>query len=436
MKSLLLLAVTLLASPAFAEDVAIVNVTVVDTQAGALAAHRTVVLHDGRIASVAAGPAPTGAKIVDGRGRYLVPGLWDMVTHLSWTHASAMPVLIANGVTAVRDEGGDLAQLAIWAEAVRSGRILGPTIFQVGPMLNGKSFNRYQYAIGSGEQAATVVRLLKFEGVDGLEIERRLPREAYLALMAQAKASGLQVGGKVPIEVTPLEATDAGQATIDNLETIYDGLFHAAHESDVAGGIDDFLAPGHDGDALIAALLRNQTAITPCIATFSDALASADVDAHQPPEYRYVARSERLQPHPVAAAELAEFRKMIPRLQRTIAKFATAGVTILAGSDIAADRIPGFSLQNEFIALALAGLSPLQVLQSATINPAKVMGRTADYGTVAVGKVADLVLLSADPTKSVLALRRIDAVVLHGRILDRAALDDQLRLAAAMAEAD
>jgi hypothetical protein len=96
-----------------------------------------------------------------------------MVTHLSWTRASAIPVLVAKGITSVRDEGGDLVETAAWATAVAAGSLSGPTIFQVGPMLNGSSFNRYQYAVGSAEQARGAVRLLKFEGVNGLEIEQR-----------------------------------------------------------------------------------------------------------------------------------------------------------------------------------------------------------------------------------------------------------------------
>lgn len=115
---------------------AITDVTVVDTRAGALAPHRTVVIHDGRIATVSMDWPPAGAKVVRGTGKFLIPGLWDFVTHVSWTRASALPVLVANGITAVRDEGGNFAETANWVEGVRNSRIVGPTIFQVGPMLN------------------------------------------------------------------------------------------------------------------------------------------------------------------------------------------------------------------------------------------------------------------------------------------------------------
>lgn len=435
MNILVLAAAALLATPVAEPDLAITDVTVVDTRTGALAPHRTVVVHAGRIACVNGDRPPRGAEVVRGAGKFLIPGLWDFVTHVSWTRASALPVLVANGITAVRDQGGDLAETAIWAEGVRSGRILGPTIFQVGPMLNGKSFNRYQYALGTPEQARAAVRLLKFQGVDGLEIERRVPRAVYFDLMQEAKAAALPVGGKVPMEVTPVEASNAGQATVDNLETIYDGVFGAGHEHDLIAGIDAFLAPGGDGAALFATLARNGTAVTPSLYAVAYALAHNDPAAARDPNYRYVARSQRHPIKPVPPEELELFRAMLSRLQRTTLRLQQAGVTILAGTDIAADRVPGFSLHDELDLLAGAGLSPFQVLQAATLNPAKTMGSTADYGTVEAGKVADLLLLNADPVREVRALHDIQAVVLHGKMLDRVALKRITAEAARQADA-
>lgn len=428
------LVVLVTGSSAVAQDVTIADVTVVDTRSGSLAPHRDVVIRGDRVVSIGRAAARPGGKVVRGAGKFLIPGLWDMITHLSWTRASALPVLVANGVTAVRDQGGDLAETAIWAEGVRSGRLTGPTIFQVGPMLNGRSFNRHQYALGGPEQARGAVRLLKFQGVDGLEIERRVPRDVYFALMAEAKASALPVGGKVPMEVTPAQASDAGQATIDNLETIYDGVFAAAHQSDLIGGIDGFLGPGGGGDALFSTFARNGTAVTPSLHAVAYALAHNDPAAARDPNYRYVARSQRKPAKPVPPDELAEFRAMLPRLLATTLRLQAAGVILLAGTDVAADRVPGFSLHDELDLLRRAGLSPLQVLQAATLNPAKVMGRTADYGTVEAGKVADLVLLGSDPTHGVAALHDVTAVVLRGRPLDRRALDRLLRAAAIDAE--
>ena len=423
-----------LALPAAAAELAITDVTLVDTRTGALTPHCTVVVRDGRIASVGTGNAPASVAIVAGHGKFLIPGLWDMVTHVSWTRASAFPAFVANGITTVRDEGGDFAETAIWAAAIRAGTLLGPTIFQVGPMLNGRSFNRYQFALGTPEAARGAVRLLNFEGVDGLEIERRVPRDVYFALTSEAAAAALPVGGKVPIAVSPAEASNAGQATIDNMETIYDGIFRANHAANIVGGIDLFLQPGGEGDKLFANLHLNGTAVTPCLSAFVSAAAEADPASPTDPNERIVARSQRHSAKPVAPEELVEFRAMLPRLSATVARLRAAGVALLAGTDVAGDRVPGFSLQAELDDLARAGLTPLEVLQTATLNPATIMHRTADYGSVAPGKIADLVLLDENPVESVGALHRIRAVVLHGKLLDRPSLDAQLEKAGVLAD--
>jgi imidazolonepropionase-like amidohydrolase len=175
--------------------------------------------------------------------------------------------------------------------------------------------------------------------------------------------------------------------------------------------------------------------VTPSLYAVAYALAHNDSAASRDPNYRYVARSQRHPIKPVPPEELELFRAMLPRLQRTTLRLQQAGVTLLAGTDIAADRVPGFSLHDELDLLAEAGLTPLQVLQAATLNPAKFMRRTADYGTVEPGRMADMLLLDADPVRDVRALHGIAAVVLHGELLDRTALDRLMVDAVRQAEA-
>ena len=181
-------------------------------------------------------------------------------------------------------------------------------------------------------------------------------------------------------------------------------------------------------------LARNGTAVTPSLYAVADAVAHNDPAAPRDPNDRYVAKSQRTPLKPIPPAELQQFREMLPRLQATTLRLQRAGVTVLAGTDVAASRVPGFSLHEELDLLAQAGLTPLQVLQAATLNPAKVMRRASEYGAVEAGKIADLVLIGSDPTRSTTALHQLSAVVLHGRLLDRAALDEQLREAAKMAD--
>lgn len=191
----------------------------------------TVVIRNKRIASVERGMPviPKGTAIVDGRNRFLIPGLCDMHVHLSYARLSALPALVANGVTAVRDMGSDLAELDKWRAEIADGTLIGPTISRAGPMLNGKEFNRYQLEVTNAVEARTAVRTLCKVGVDFIKIHRRTPREAYFAVAEESKSIGLPFTGHIPMTVTPGKASDAGQASIEHTDTLFEGTFAAEH---------------------------------------------------------------------------------------------------------------------------------------------------------------------------------------------------------------
>ena len=155
-------------------------------------------------------------------------------------------------------------------------------------MLNGKSFNQYQMVIGSPEQARGIVRTLKFIGMDALSLERRVPRDSYFSLMEEAKHEGIPVGGHIPIGVKPEEASDAGQVTIENADTLFEGMVLAGiPEEKISAAIAQFLASG-TADALFARFVKNHTAYTPAISQFEWSLQDADPSAPKDPRKRYV----------------------------------------------------------------------------------------------------------------------------------------------------
>lgn len=173
--AVLSIAVAAHAAPA-TPPIAITHVTVIDGLGGHPQRDVTVAIRDGRIVSIGHGSAPAGAAIVDGRGKFLIPGLWDMHVHLSWTTSSALPVLIANGVTSVRDLGSKFSEVENWRSLIAAGVITGPRILRVGPILNGKSFNQYQLVPGNPDQTRGVARALKEVGVDAFKVHRRMAR--------------------------------------------------------------------------------------------------------------------------------------------------------------------------------------------------------------------------------------------------------------------
>ncbi|HWW62866.1 MAG TPA: amidohydrolase family protein, partial [Thermoanaerobaculia bacterium] len=420
---------TLLAFLFFATTTVIEHVTVIDTVTGALRSDVNVVMRDGRIASVERTAAPKDARRVDGRGRFLIPGLWDMHVHLSAATETALPLLLANGVTGVRDMGGKLRELDEWRVKIEAGVLAGPRIVRVGPTLNGQQFNALQMVPGTPEETRGVVRALKAAGVDFIKVHRRVPRDVYFALIDEANKQSIRVVGHIPIAITPEEASDAGQLTIEHTETLFEGTFAAALKKDasVAGAIGDFRANAADG--LFARFVKNGNAVTPTLVEYRSLLESADPSYPPDPRRRYLPASLRdaATKRSLSGAQIAEAREAFEELKKVVGQMSRAGVVLLAGSDIANVRIPGFDLHDELALLVESGLTPLQAVQAATLNPAHVMKKDADFGSVEVGKIADLLLLDANPLADIHATTRIFAVVFNGRVFPRAALKALLK---------
>ena len=422
---------------AIAASLVLTHVNVVDVRHGSLESDRTVVVRGDRIAAIEASTNQKwpGAKVVDGRGKFLIPGLWDMEVHLSWCKESSLALLVVNGVTNVRDMGGSLAEIERWQAGIASRRVIGPSILQVGPMLNGKSFNRYQLAIQTPEQAGAVVRTLKIVGVDGLEIERRVPQDVYAALMTEAKREQLPVGGHVPLSITPEHASNLGQTTIDNIESLYYGTFaQGIEEKNLPEAIKTFLR-SPKSDALFRTFARNHTAVSPVLGTLDWTLRQMSPGATSDPNDRYVAQSlekEAAKELPPQEA-LDTLNSEYPLLRETVRKLHHDGVTLLAATDIAGARIPGFSLHRDLQQLVSAGIPPLAALQAATINASTVVRKSKDFGTIELGKVANMVLLDANPLIDIENTQRIRSVVLEGRFLGRDRLDALLRRAETLA---
>ncbi len=426
-----------------ARPLAITHVTVIDG-AGAAVRDQTVIVSGQRITMVGGAgrvAAPAGAQLIDGRGQFAIPGLWDMHAHLSYTKVSALAVLLANGVTGIRDMGGILSEIDGWRTEVDKGVRPGPRIFRAGPIVNGREFNEFQIAVSDAAEARGAVRALHRAGVDFIKVHAAISREAYFGVREECKRVSLRFAGHIPRAITPEEASDAGQVTFEHVGAIADRIAKAGVPADeVAGALERFRR--EDAEALFGRFAKNGNWFTPTLITTQAAIHIGD---HQPdPRDRYVSASckritaelmtrpeyrEMIQPASVARQQ-REFGELLP----LVGLMHRAGVGLLAGTDFAASILyPGFSLHDELALLVDAGLTPMQALQTATRNPARMLGRD-DLGTIEAGKLADLVLLDADPLADIRHTRRIRAVVFRGRLLDRPALDRLLVQAAEEAQ--
>jgi imidazolonepropionase-like amidohydrolase len=387
---------------------AISNVTVIDCTGAAAQSNSTVLITCGEITAV--GPSevvetPAGAREVDGTGKFLIPGLWDMHGHLTDATEDAFPLLIMNGVTGVRDLGGDLAQIDRWRSEIENGTRVGPHILRAGPFVDGpKEGVTNRLTVRTPEEARLGVRKLKADGVDFIKVHNALPPAAFFALMDEARKEHLPVAVHLPMGVSSAEASDAGVASLEHIETINESALwgKGATAKTVEQAVDENLGP--TGQQLFQRLAKNGTWYVPTLVAYERGfvLWSNDPEALKP----------RLEVH----EKHIELVRMMHQ----------AGVPIMAGSDFSNwGTVPGVDLHNELALLVEAGFSPLEALQAATLNPAKFFGTTATSGTIQVGQTADLVLLEANPLQNISHTRKINAVVFGGRFYPLAVMRSQ-----------
>jgi hypothetical protein len=423
------------------EPVVLTQITLIDTTGGPLKSGMTVVIVDDRIAAIGKTGeirVPKNSRIIDCRGKYLVPGFWDMHVHLSLATELAMPALIANGVTGVRDMGGDLGQIDLWRAQITRGEMLGPRIVRAGSVVDGeKPGAPFRITVKDESDARQAVISLKRQGVDFIKIHNAVPRKAYFALADEARKQKIAFAGHIPKEITPAEASDAGQRSIEHTESLFDHILSRAGVENQKDAIISAFAAYSDEAAsvLFRHFRKNGTWYGPVLVTYRSFAFRTDFADSPDPRGRYVAAStkrmwDKFQPvRKDLPAETIALRKAVyQRFLKLLALMRKEHVRILAGTDAGGvrDVFPGFSLHDELELLVEAGLSPIEALQAATINPARYLGLERSFGTIEKGKLADLVLLEANPVEDIANTKKIVAVVVNGQYLSNIVLQNML----------
>lgn len=399
-----------------AQTTTIDNVTVVDVTNGRLRAHKTIVIEGNRITRIDdANDATRAAATLDGTGMFVIPGLWDMHVHAYFTNDTAkfhstsevmLPLFVANGVTGVRDLGSNLEATLAARDSVAAHQLIGPRMLVSGPMLDGPT-SRYAAAIkvATADEARIAVRTLKERGVDMIKTQSLLSKEAYFALADEAARIGIPFEGHVPNAITGMEAIAAHQRSFEHLLSVRD-----------------------TATALIAELARQRVWQCPTVINSVGTAADFTSDPGVPFWLKQSVDGWRRTATTRAAESDSAARAAAERATRRLGLIKTMydlKIPFLAGTDAPAgyDLVPGASLHRELQLFVRAGLTPLQALQTATLNPAVYFGKTADWGTVAVGKTADLVVLRANPLTDIANTRAVAAVVADGRYYSPRELD-------------
>lgn len=449
-----------------ARPLVLTHVTVIDATGAPAQADRTVVILGDRIAEIGAGASvrvPRDAQVVDATGKFLIPGLWDM--HVHWLHRDYLPLFIANGVTGIRIMWGEPSHHQ-WRQEIEQGTLRGPRMAIASPIVDGPVpiWPGSATAKDAAEGRQLVIQAKK-DGADFIKVYSRLPRDAYFAIADEAKKQGIPFAGHVPASVTVAEASDAGQKSIEHFTGVLEAC--STREAELRKAGQDALSNLPEGqkfpsratlrplirstldtfspekaDALAARFVRNQTWQCPTLVVQRNMASIHDPAINQDPRVRYMppeviswwnpAGDFRLQDRADEDFELA--RVSYRKLEELVAPMRRAGVEFLAGTDVLNPYcFPGFSLHDELGLFVEAGLSPMEALQTATINPARYLGQTKDLGTIEKGKIADLVLLDANPLDDIGNTRKIDAVVTGGKLLPKAEIQKMLADIEAMA---
>ncbi|WP_447724456.1 amidohydrolase family protein [Sphingomonas koreensis] len=447
-----------------AADVVIRNVTVIDVEQAKPVAGQAVVLRGKDI--VAVGPDARIARqwratrTVDGKHRFLIPGLWDMHVHfgggpeLVEENKALLPLYVAHGITTIRDASGDLPeQVLAWRGEIAAGTLFGPRLLTSGAKIEGLA-PVWKGTIEVGSEAdvdRTLERLQQRDRVDFVKItDSTLKPELFLYALRQAKARGLRTSGHIPMALTVGQAVDAGISSIEHLDYAYKaGVKDEAQIAAefAAGRIDRAeanrrLQAGFDPATAMAAY-RNFAAkgvfVTPTL-NGSRIIAWLDQDDHKNDPYlayigpklrkTYDWRVQRAAQADAAAiaarhAHIDRMGAILPMLQR-------AGVTIIAGTDagfLNSFNYPGIGLHDELSVFVKYGLTPGQALAAATRAGPAWFGQLDRYGAIRPGMAADLVLLDRNPLQDIAAARAVRAVVMGGKVHDRLALDLMLTAA-------
>lgn len=441
---------------------AITNVTVVDVTNGDLLEQQTVLIKDGMIESVLSNAEVTADSIIDGSGKYLIPGLWDMHVHfrggdsLISENKHLLNLFIANGVTGVRDAGGDITSHVLrWRDAVATGNLLGPTIFTSGPKLDGPDASwAGSIELESAEDVPAAIDSLGVLGVDYVKLyDSTISGEAYLAAIAEAEERGLRVTGHMPFTVRFNEAVKEGLDATEHMYYVLKGT--SSREDEITEEIiqrqytDDPLSFWDALPPILSSydestaqntyrlMKENGTAAVPTLHIGEVLDYMTEVD-HSDDEYldyigpgiikTYDRRLRAAQNSSEAA--LQRSRDLQKKFVELTGEMHEAGVTILAGSDSGpfnSFTYPGISLHRELEALVDAGLTPAEALKAATINGAEFFGLGDEFGQVKEGFVADLVLLNSNPLQDIRNTLDIDAVLWKGeRLLTESQLKELL----------
>ncbi len=435
MKKLILWVLVIIMSffPVFGKtekSLAITNVTVIDVREGLALSEMTVVVSGKQISQVGKTNAvkiPKDAKIINGAGKFLIPGLWDLHTHFTDSGKSSFSLFIANGVTSVRDMYGDLDKLKTWRKEIEDGKVIGPRMKITGAAIEGSEVAGFHKFIKTPAEAEEFIASLAAKGADHVKIRSYASKEIYLAICESAKRHNLKLVGHPPWGIDYSIGFSAGQVSFEHGYYPYLlGKMSAEEKKQV-----------------IETMVKNNVYLVPTLVTWEPRTKPyMDVEAmvndgsdKLDPRRKYIEDSlltnwkEGLKYRKEEKREgLTGWREVLDSSAKETGELFRAGVKVMPGTDTGATAIfPGYDLHEELrLFVEKMGLTPAETLRSATLEPAEFYSISSTIGTIEQGKLADLVLLDANPLTDINNTKRINSVMVNGKFLAQKDLQKML----------
>jgi imidazolonepropionase-like amidohydrolase len=430
---------------------AITGGTVVDVRTGSQHPNSTVLVEGERITAVTRRQdVPEGARLIDATGMWVLPGLMDMHAHTTGDLKKDRihHLYLAYGVTTVRDTGGNLTLLRLLRERIEGGAHTGPRIFFSGPLLDGATpvWPPMSIMVDTPERARGAVQFLASQGVDFVKVYNWVPEASLQVVLETAHQLGLHVTGHVPRTITMTRAIQLGMDCLEHIRITGRELL----PPDEADRLDPlpvarretllwerFELESEPMQRLIRLVAESRVFFDPTLLV--DSALSVDGDAIDvdnpanadvPEDVREAfVREERPPIFDISEVSLETARDGFRKRQQLVGMLYEAGARLLAGTDCfgLGKQLPGLGLQNELALLVESGLSPLAALQAATVTAADALGQSESLGALEPGKLADIILLDADPLADIQNARRVRTVVKGGRLYDAAAVREQGR---------
>ncbi|MEQ9403347.1 MAG: amidohydrolase family protein [Cyclobacteriaceae bacterium] len=436
---LVISACTTAQTPDLSTDAKVIsNVNIINVRDGSILEEYYVIVDSGKIIQISKEPKlPKDLETIDGRSKYLLPGLAEMHAHIpspQWGRSNINETLflyLSNGVTTIRGMLGHPLHLELKEQAL-ANKILSPGIFTSSPSVNGNT-------VKTKEEAREKITAYKEAGYDFLKMHPGLQLEVFNEIVRTANEVGIPYAGHVSVDVGIRRSLESGYSTVDHIDGFLEGLVPDSEGVDpTANGFFGFdftdLADTSKIDELVRMTKANKVWIVPTQSLFERWFSPLDADSlGATREMKYMPKSTvdnwvRSKKSLIENGfSLEKWKKFDSIRRQLLLALQQNGHGMLLGSDAPqVFNVPGFSIHHEIKGMLNAGITPLQALQAGTINPARFFNMEGQFGEIIEGANADFILLSANPLENMESLRRLEGVMVRGKWLSKSFIDQKL----------